>query len=171
MPRGATACCCAGGWRRVANGSLDFLQRDPRIDTKGHERPAGERIPCEKRPVQLQTLLIGIAIDDARDADGVVIGEEIVETGEAIGEAWRLSFRLRRDVTSAVPEDPAGLPVRLRSTRQGSLFGQLEIRVDAAHRERHRVQRCVRPYAKCDGMLGGPCRARRALDIAARGVA
>ena len=61
---------------------------------------------------------------------------------------------------------PVGSPLLVALDAAGLAVGHLELRVDAAHRQRQRVQRRVRPGAKGDRMAG-----RRLVELGAGRIA
>ena len=67
----------------------------------------------EERAVQLEAAPIGIGVDNARDADRVVVGQQFPQPGEVIGVAWRGLRRPRPDVAPAVAQDAGRLAGRV----------------------------------------------------------
>ena len=88
-------------------------RRRLRVHAVGQERAARQRVLCEQRPYSSRPLSIGIGVDDAGDADGVVVGQHFAQPGEAVGGA-------RRDPparTGCIARSCAGSPSAGRSRR------------------------------------------------------
>ena len=121
--------------RGLANRGFDPVERRLGVHAVGHERAARQRVLREQRPVQLEAALIGIGVDDAGDADGVVVGQHFAQPGEAVGGGRRGPARPGPDVAPAVAQDPRRLAARVALDAAGLAVGHSELRVDAAHRQ------------------------------------
>ena len=174
MPRShsMSLCWCSGCDAASRIVGFDPVERRLGVHAVGHERAARQRVLCEQRPVQLEAALIGIGVDDAGDADRVVVGQQSRATGRG---GRRQSARTRLTRTGCSARSCAGCPSAGRSRRAR--------RGRARRRALGTSRRCrsstgpvssARRPARCGRRPDGrapPCRARRGSDSAARGGA
>ena len=98
--------------RGLANRRFDPVERRLSVDAVGHERAARERVLLEQRAVELELAArLGIGVDDAGDADRVVVGQQLAQPREPVGVGRRGPARLRPDVARAVAQDARRLAV------------------------------------------------------------
>src|SRR5260221_8807266 len=91
--------------------------------------------------VKADPVCAGVAVDDAREADGVVIVKELAEALQPVFLRRYRIHRLQFHVTVGVPQNSSGfacLWVHLGKTR--TAIRDLEMAVDAAERKRERVE-------------------------------
>ena len=96
---------------------------------------------------------VGVAVDDRRDPDRVVVAEELDQPPILVLLRRLLVRRLFLDVAGAVAKN-AGRLAGLRVFLDLARALDLEVLVDAAELERQRVERGVGPGREQDGVLG-----------------
>ena len=74
--------------RGVADRGFGLVERLLGIDAERHIRAARQRILRQQRAIELESVGIGIGIDDAREAHGVVVGQQFFEPPKAVCVGW-----------------------------------------------------------------------------------
>ncbi len=174
MPRShSMSLCWCSGLAAASRIAASALSSGACASTpKAMIRAARQRVLREQCAIQFETVLIRIGIDDAREADRVVVREQLAEPAETIRFRWLRAAGIRLDVAAAVAQDSGRLPLAdpVRRGRADPPAPETSRRCRSwtapSNSVRHPA-RCERPQ----DVVVRPHRARRGLDSAAREAA
>ena len=118
--------------RCLFDACLDFVERGLSVDAEHDEHAAAQFLFLVKLPVKLDLAVRRVGVVDAGNADGVVVGQEYLESLEAIFLGGLGAARFVFDVLGAVAKNAGRRAGLVAFDAAGFALGNLELRVDTA---------------------------------------